>query len=184
VTKKQIRAKIVQLRKLLNAKPRGKAKGSGYEREIGKKIVHAFRKHGITKDDCHRTPRGSVEGDLKFGSALAKFFPYTVECKFYASIPVYHGLHTHDKMANSWPWKKFWNQLQAEVKITKKPGILIFRENNGVDLVSIYKKDALKGLFKTPRFVTYEGTKEIWTVSLTQFLKLHRRLLREEKSNV
>lgn len=184
MTNKEIRAKITSLRKKLTTKPRGKSKGGAYERAVGKKIVRAFRKHGITKDDCFRTPRGSAEGDLKFGSALAKLFPFTVEAKFYASVPSLHMLRTFEDMGKSWPWKNWWLQLEAETKITKKVGLLVFRENNGIDLCSFYwpcldsflrNLEEDKKLRVLPRFVTTKDGNEIWTVSFDAFLKIVRK---------
>jgi hypothetical protein len=177
MTKKEIRAEITKLRKKLKTKPRGKAKGGQYERDVATMIVAAFADRGISKDDCFRTPRGSKEGDLKCGSALAKMFPFTIEVKFYASVPYYHMLHKFEKMQDSWPWKKWWLQLEEEVKLTKKPGILVFRENRGVDLVSIYASDVAKWpkLQHTPRFTTYKEGFEIWTFSLSRFLKVLKR---------
>lgn len=177
MTKKEIRAKITKLRKLLKSKPRGKAKGGKYERDISAKIVRAFKKRGITKDDCFRTPRGSKEGDLKCGSALTKMFPFCTECKFLKSVPTFHLLRKFEDMEQSWPWKTFWTQLEEEVKLTKKPGILVFRENNGLDLVSIYRSDAAKWtkLEKLPKFVTYKDGLEIWTMSFDKFLKILKR---------
>lgn len=176
MTKKEIRAEITKLRKLLKVKPRGKAKGGAYEREVAAMIVYAFRKRGITKDDVHRTPRGSKEGDLKFGSALSVKFPFTTECKCYRSIPSKHLLRKVASMEKSWPWKTWWTQLEEEVKITKKPGILVFRENHGIDLISVFRKDIAQWRFEhTPRFVTFQDGFEIWTMDFKRFLKVLAR---------
>lgn len=182
-SKKEIRAEITALRKLLKLKPRGKAKGGKYEREVARLIVRAFKDRGITKDDCHRTPRGSKEGDLKCGSALAKILPFTIECKHYAKVPSLHLLRKFEDMQDSWPWKKWWLQLEEECKITKKAGILIFREDLGMDLVSFYPKDLrindfgapMVKLQKTARFVTYKAKHEIWTMPFAKFLKVIKR---------
>lgn len=177
MTKKEIRAKITKLRKLLNAKPRGKAKGGKYERAVITMIVEAFEKRGITKDDLFRTPRGSKEGDIKCGSALTKMFPFTIEAKHYNSVPSLHMLRKYEDMEISWPWCKWWKQLEDECKLTKKSGILVFREDNGLDLVSIYRKDAAKWpkLEKQPRFITYKDGFEIWTFQLKKFLTILAR---------
>jgi hypothetical protein len=176
VTKKEIRAEITKLRKLLKSKPRGKPKGGQYERDVAAVIVHAFRKRGIITDDCHRTPRGSKEGDLKCGSALSKMFPFCIECKWYASVPSLHLLRKVEDMNKSWPWHKWWKQLKEEVKLTKKPGVLIFRENNGIDLISIYRHDVSQWrLDKVPKFVTFDNKMEVWTMDLKKFLKVIAR---------
>lgn len=172
MTKKEIRAEISRLRKQLKTKPRGKPKGGQYERDIAARIIYAFRKRGITQNDCFRTSRGSKEGDLKCGSALARMFPFTIECKFYASVPCLHLLKKVEAMNKSWPWQKWWKQLEEEVKLTKKPGVLIFRENNGLDLVSVYRHDVSQWRFdKVPKFVTFDNKMEVWTMDFRKFLK-------------
>lgn len=176
MTNKEIRAKITKLRKKLTTKPRGKPKGGKYERDVMVMIVKAFASRGITKNDCFRTKRGSKEGDLNCSSALAKMFPFTIEAKFYASVPSLHLLRKFETMENSWPWKKWWVQLEEECKITKKAGILVFRENNGLDLVSFYTdKCWCEGFRKLPRFVTYKDKREIFTMQFKKFLKVVSR---------
>lgn len=177
-TKKEIREQIRKLKKKLGkVKPRGKAKGGKYERTVAVLIVEAFKDRGITKDDCFRTPRGSKEGDLKCGSALAKLFPFTIEAKHYNSVPSLHLLKKFHRMQISWPWRKWWIQLEEECKITKKPGLLIFREDNGLNLVSFYSKDLAKysKLGKQPKFVTFKDSFEIWTMDFNVFLKIVSR---------
>lgn len=176
-TKKEIRAQIVKLRKELNAKPRGKNKGGKYERAVIVMIVAAFEHRGITKDDLFRTPRGCKEGDIKCGSALTKILPFTIEAKHYADVPSLRMLYKFEAMQASWHWKKWWLQLEEECKLTKKPGILVFREDLGLDLVSFYRKDAVKWtkLEKQPKFVTYKDGFEIWTMQFRKFLKVIAR---------
>jgi len=179
-SKKEIRAEITRLRKELNAKPRGKAKGGKYEREVIAMIVKAFKSRGITKEDCYRTPRGSKEGDIKCGSALAKMFPFTIEAKHYQSVPSLHMLRKFEDMEVSWPWRKWWLQLEEECKITKKAGILVFREDHGLDLVSISTFGLPTGWYdklrKRARFVTFKDGQEIWTLPFDKFLKVAKRV--------
>ena len=58
----------------------------------------------------------------------------------------------------------------------KKIGILVFREDLGMDLVSFYRDDMISwSLEKVPRFVTFKAKREIWTIPFAKFLKVIKR---------
>lgn len=64
----------------------GKSKGSGFEREIAKKIVKAYKKFGVKQRECWRSVLSGGHiisaGDLVMSDRLEQLFPYAVECKF------------------------------------------------------------------------------------------------------
>ena len=65
--------------------PRGKAKGSEFERKIAKEIVKAFKPFGITQKDCWRSTgsggHARSAGDLDISDRLYKLFPFCLEMK-------------------------------------------------------------------------------------------------------
>lgn len=68
----------------------GKAKGSGFERQIAKDIIKAFKPFKVEQRDCWRSvlsgghPMSS--GDLEMSRRMEELFPYSVECKFRKEI--------------------------------------------------------------------------------------------------
>lgn len=64
----------------------GHGKGSGFEREIAKKIVKGFKCFGIEQRECWRSVLSGGHaisaGDLYLSDRLMKIFPWAVECKF------------------------------------------------------------------------------------------------------
>jgi hypothetical protein len=158
----------------------GKAKGGAYEHKIASLIIKAFKKLGFTEADCYRTKNsgaGKQKGDIQLSSALAKLLPYTFECKHYkGGHLLYHMLYSVEKMQKSWPWHKWWEQLEEECKVSKKPGLLIWRENDGEDLVSFWVKDFNKEIdfisLKCLLITTYKDELAIWTMKFKDFLKV------------
>lgn len=65
--------------------PRGKAKGSEFERKIAKEIVKAFRHFGMTQRDCWRSTMSGghdrAVGDLEMSKDLLRLFPFCLEMK-------------------------------------------------------------------------------------------------------
>ena len=84
----------------------GKKKGSAFERQIAKLIVHAFHEHGIKQRECWRsTLSGGHEmscGDLYLSDRLAKLFPFAVEAKCYRKIDWQNFLIPRKYRKKSW----------------------------------------------------------------------------------
>src|SRR6266700_4957618 len=104
----------------------GKGKGSGFERQIAKKIVRAFRSFGIKQRECWRSVlSGGHEisaGDLYMSDRLVKLFPFAIECKFYRRIDWWHFVLSHNKKRNKW---KEWKWLEQAIEgASKRKGLL------------------------------------------------------------
>lgn len=167
-------------------KPRGKKKGSAYERKIASLIAENFADFGIVRNDCYRTVLSGglagQKGDLQFSPQLEKLIPFTVECKHYKKLNLEHLLYSYEDMMGSWKWRLWWKQLRAEMKITKKPGLLVFRGNNTLDLCSFYAADysAITDVDGTmpyfvPMYITYRKQKAIWTIPFLTFLSILKK---------
>jgi hypothetical protein len=65
--------------------PKGKAKGSAFERKIAKEIVKAFKVFGVTQRECWRSTlsggHSRAAGDLELSQRLEKLFPFCLEMK-------------------------------------------------------------------------------------------------------
>jgi hypothetical protein len=114
----------------------GRAKGSGFEREVAAMILkHAGPR--FTKADCFRTPlsgghrfaRESDPGDLQISPALTKVFPACVECKRYREISLEHFIIR--KKQRSWQEMRWLDQTISQTKPGQIP-ILVFKANRGV----------------------------------------------------
>lgn len=180
-----------ELRKVSKRKMRpggGKPKGGAYENKIAKKIALAFAGCGIAQDDCYRTKNSGAtkyqKGDLQFSSALRKMLDVVIECKHYKGGRIVYQLFTPLKdMPKSWQFKQWWTQLEEEIISSDKPGLLIWRENNGEDLVSFFdnfpfytpKLDhliKLDHLRPTKILTPYDNSGNIVTMLLHDFLTI------------
>lgn len=116
----------------------GRGKGSSFERYIAGRVVSAFKKFGIKKKDCYRTPMSgghrqaskSDPGDLVLSKRLRELFPYSVECKFYKEINLWQFMQAEKKRDKSWPVTKWLEQTCTACGKKKKVfPLLVFRQN-------------------------------------------------------
>lgn len=122
----------------MKTKGGGKRKGSGFERQLAKDIVKAFKSFGITQRDCWRSINSGAHpiaaGDLEMSEKLAKLFPYCVEAKFHKRIDWKNFLF-FDVKNRELDWYK-----QAYENAKKSPSlcpILVMKENFGQTYVMI-----------------------------------------------
>jgi len=107
---------------------KSKAKGASFEAKIADILTKEFGK------DFKRVPlSGALEwmkGDIICIEDTA-WFPYTVECKHYATID-WNSLLT----AKSNDMYSFWKQTLREAEVMKKLPLLIFRWDRSKDFVA------------------------------------------------
>lgn len=107
---------------------KSKIKGSAYEAKITKLLTDEFKK------EFRRVPlSGSLEwlkGDI-FVPTDTAWFPYTIECKHYATID-WSNLLT----AKTSDLHNFWKQTTREAEVMKRKPLLIFRWNRSKDYVA------------------------------------------------
>lgn len=133
----------------------GKSKGSGFEREVAKKIVKAFSKFGIKETDCYRTPLSGGHrvaskadpGDLVISPELRELFPFTVECKRVEAFSLVHLLvpSAVREKKKSWLENKFLDQAVRETLPKTRP-LLVVRRNNEEPLALFESVPMLEGL--------------------------------------
>jgi hypothetical protein len=158
----------------------GRAKGSGFEREIAHEVIAAFKEFGIKKEDCYRTPlsgghifaKGKDPGDLVISPKLRKLFPFTVECKFYKKLHMHAWWIPVMKQKKAWKFRG-WLEQVCKSATPKLPPMLVFKGNNLPTFCAIQcpieSPLSIRGLKPQLRF-TYEG--EPWIVVLfSKFLK-------------
>ena len=157
----------------------GRAKGSGFERMVARTVIEAFKEFGIRKEDCYRTPlsgghraaRKKDPGDLVISKKLLKYFPFSVECKFYKKLYL-PALWMPQKQ-----WKKNWNfgpWLKQTCKAcgSNRMPLLIFK-GNGTPTFAALPRLAPLMLGGRP-VLTFRYESEDWCVIL--FNRLLRRL--------
>jgi hypothetical protein len=118
----------------------GKGKGSGFEREIAKKIVKSFKKFEIKQRECWRSVLSGGHiisaGDLYMSDRLMKLFPYAVECKFYRRVDWWHFLMPYHKKRKTWKeWQWLGQAVEGAAKIKGLKPILIIKANHGPTIV-------------------------------------------------
>ena len=64
-----------------------KAKGRRLQQDVRDKILDAFPE--LEQDDVKSTSMGAGGEDVQLSPAARKLFPYSVECKARASLPLY-----------------------------------------------------------------------------------------------
>lgn len=115
-------------------KPRGKAKGSQFERDVCKDIYTAFASFGATPEDVRRSIlSGGHEhsfGDIGLSEALRKIFPFAIECKWYKKIELYWLQEPWKKMGKSCWFRVWWKQTLEGAHRGGRVPILIFKSNN------------------------------------------------------
>ncbi len=110
----------------------GRQKGSAFERDVAKLIIAAFEHRGICKEDCYRTPgsgghkyaKKEDPGDLVISPRLRKHWPFAVECKFYAKLPMDVLMTPNIKAGLISNW---WTQTVTSAG--KHIPLLVFRQN-------------------------------------------------------
>ena len=112
-------------------KGRGKAKGSGFERQIAKDVVKAFKRFGITQRECWRSINSGghviAAGDLEMSDRLMELFPYVVECKFRKKIRWQNFMLSGNNEEKCW----LRQASQAAKKLKNMTPILVMKENFG-----------------------------------------------------
>lgn len=122
----------------------GKGKGNGFERKVMKQITKAFKSFGVTDTDAFRSilSGGHKESfsDISVSPALAKFYPYATECKFYKKVDLYHLLDPWGKMGKANLFKSWWKQ--AVEGANKSNGslmpLLVFKSNSREVFCMVY----------------------------------------------
>lgn len=64
-----------------------KAKGRRLQQDVRDKILDAFPQ--LEPDDCKSTSMGAGGEDIQLSPTARRVFPYSVECKSRASLPLY-----------------------------------------------------------------------------------------------
>jgi hypothetical protein len=115
-----------------------RAKGSGFERQVAKLVVGAFRKAGykVSSKDCYRTPlsgghrfsRQTDPGDLMMTRRMQALFPFVVECKFHKKFSLYRFLVAVRKRKSSWHEFKFIAQAHQQAR--HHAPLLVAKGNN------------------------------------------------------
>ena len=111
--------------------PRGKAKGSEFERKIAKEIVKAFKCFGITQRDCWRSTlsggHSRSAGDLELSQRLEELFPFCLEMKHRKKIRFENFLlEKSNKEERRW----LVQTLEGAAKIKEMTPVLVMRANN------------------------------------------------------
>lgn len=154
-----------------------RAKGSSFERSVSKLVVSAFEEFGITPKDCYRTPLSgghmraseSDPGDLVISPALANYFPVSVECKAYKSVPWLKLIHPRKKRGI---WDKWWKQCCTAAYKQKRLPVLIFKQNNS-DVYAMYAYQDLTALgvgHIVPNITTRVNGDKVRVIAFAQFL--------------
>ena len=121
----------------------GKRKGNGFERKIKQQILETFAEFGITPQDAFRSilSGGHKEsfGDISLSPALAKLFPYALECKHYNRVDLYQLLKPWKKMGKANKFKEWWKQAcEGAVKSKELYPLLVFRSNGQEIMCMLY----------------------------------------------
>jgi hypothetical protein len=162
----------------------GRAKGNSFERVVAKIVVATFKDHGITEEDCYRTPSSGGHryakkqdpGDLVISQKLRALFPFHVECKFYREIPLHQFFDGQKNWNKSWIVKKWLLQVTKEASEELTP-MLVFKANDREILVclpAVYP--LIVGIHPRLSF-NYNGEK--WYVA--RFDRLLRALAKQHK---
>lgn len=126
----------------------GKRKGSSFERKTMRQIILAFAKFNVASTDAFRSilSGGHKEsfGDISLSPALAKLFPFSVECKHWRVVDIYQNFCQFDKMGKACKLKKWWQQtLEGAKKSGQLKPLLVFKSNNKRTLCMGYSHDIL-----------------------------------------
>lgn len=158
----------------------GRGKGNGYENKIAKKVILAFACFGMKRVDCYRTPGSGGHrfahkkdpGDLVLSSRMRKLFPFSVECKFYRKVKLWPLWIPIEDQKRAHKFRLWLRQAKAAAGEKKIP-LLVFKENNGPDMV-MFPMKAWSDTFpqislKGPRLIT-QWTNANWIVVLLEDL--------------
>jgi hypothetical protein len=124
--------------------PKGKGKGSAFERRIAKDIVKAFKKKfpWVSQRHCWRSVlSGGHEmsaGDLEMSPEMERLFPYAVECKFHKKVNWWHFLLPPGSKSFKKTWPEWQWVAQACEGARKRKGLkplLVVHGNRGPILV-------------------------------------------------
>lgn len=157
----------------------GRAKGSSFERKVAKMVVATFKDFGIKNIDCYRTPmsgghryaRGKDPGDLVISKKLLKYFPFSVECKFWKKIYFPALWYSQEKWLKAWKLGDWLKQTCAACTKDRHP-LLVFRANGTPEFAVLPRLMPLTVGLKPRLMIEYEG--EEWCVVL--FSTLLRKL--------
>lgn len=109
----------------------GKAKGSGFERDIAKAIVKAFAEFGIEQRECWRSVlSGGHEmsaGDLYLSDRLMQLFPWAPEMKSRKKINFRNFFEANEK-SEEMKWLK--QAMEGARKIEGLKALLVMKENH------------------------------------------------------
>lgn len=156
--------------------PRGKAKGSEFERKIAKEIVKAFKKFGITQRDCWRSTMSGghdrAAGDLELSQKLEKLFPFCLEMKHRKKIRFENFLL--GKMTEEKRWLK--QAVEGAEKREEMTPVLVMRANNCPIFALVGERSEVHD--DAPEI--WERTGKMWKLlPWKKFLKLAVELARE-----
>jgi hypothetical protein len=125
---------------------RGKAKGSAFERNICKDISSAFK---VEVQEVYRSINSGGHkdafGDISMSAALAKKFPFSIECKFWKNVNLHDLFLPWAKMPK--PKNRFrywWTQCVRDAAKCGRTPLLVFKANNATVLVAVVMKDLTK----------------------------------------
>ena len=157
----------------------GRAKGSGFEREVARSVIKTFKKFGIRKADCYRTPlsgghraaREKDPGDLVISEKLVKYFPFSVECKAWKRIELFPLWLPFKKHKKAWKFKQWIDQACAACTKDRHP-LLVFKANNFPVMCALPELMPLIALIPRRHRFIYNG--EVWYV--VRFSDLLRRM--------
>ena len=115
----------------------------GFERLVAKMIVETFKDYGITNKDAYRTPMSGGHryasktdaGDIVISPRLRKLFPFSVECKCYATVNLAQFLFPVKLWKKSWKCSRWLAQVKAASEKQEEwlIPLLVFKENNRRD---------------------------------------------------
>jgi len=138
----------------------GKRKGSAFEREIICSITKAFR---VPPQEATRSIlSGGHEdafGDITMSSALAKKFPFAIECKFWRQINLHDLFVPWEVMPKSdGRFHHWWLQtIGGALKCGRAP-LLVFKANNQPILCAAMLSDLHPEVTKQLRWGPYAFT--------------------------
>lgn len=157
----------------------GRPKGNSFENAVANMVVKHFRKFGITKEDCYRTPgsgghryaKKQDPGDLVISDSLEEMFPFVVECKSYKEINLYAFLYPTKRWLTTWHYKAWLKQCCAAADAFSKRHPLLVFKGNGTPYFAALPAEAMPDSMVRKIHFRYEN--ESWVVVLFKDLLRH-----------
>lgn len=125
---------------MANKKKKRKKKGNGhriggaFENKIRLLLINTFAPFGITPTDAFRSVKSGGHkdsyGDISISPAMAKLFPYAIECKNYSRIDLHQLFVPWKNMGKSNQFKGWWKQTLEGANKSKSINLyplLVFR---------------------------------------------------------